>query len=1201
MQICEIDIPNELLAAQQAGRLVVFAGAGVSMGPPANYPDFRGLVRKIGKGAATRRDSGAEPNERYLGRLESAGVKVHERAKRCLTDPKSLPNPLHAALVRLFGQAGGPRIVTTNFDSHFTTEAGRLLPSGVEVHKAPALPVGSRFDGIVYLHGSVDGPPDRLVLTDRDFGRAYLTEGWARRFLQDLYSVYTVLFIGYSHNDPVMIYLTRGLPPGSSRMYALTPDETLDHWTYLGITPVSYPLRAAGDRHAALRDSVAAWADRASMRALDHEDRVKRILAGAPPLRGTEDDDYMQSVVQDAEKHTFFVRHAAGRQWLLWAEDRGLFTELFTRRTEQNERLRSLAYWFDRQAVLKEPELALGIFERKGQVLSGVLWYEIARGFHANSEPDPSSLRKWLPILLDQSTPEESGDLLAYLFPKVAKTGPWSLALRLFEHLTRPRVRLEGRMSFLRDGSRDAKPTGSEIGVTGPHHWMKEAWEKTFSPSLAIIATDVARITSHNIRLAHDVGLCHEVATANWELLSFHRSAIEVHAQNQHDHEADTLIDACRDSLEWLLSHRRREARGLINEWLTAPAPILRRIAVHGLRLDVGMPPDRKLRAIIDSDLLTCLAAHHEVFVLLHHAYPLASLPARRAFLNHAKQWTIARIDKSPRTEHGMYWHSLFSLLAWLDDATARTCPLAKARLRRLHLKHPSFRTSEHPDFTHWSGGVRWYAPESPVSADELLAKQPEQVIHVLVSCKETDWSRPNRDGLLSALTAAVKKDPDWGIRVGKALSRRETKVTDALAHILWGWRDAELTDLQWRDVLQFLVESPLLLQCDRDAARLLENGVRREKNRIPESLIPLAERVGTIVWRAAETTSQTPRQNSKDWLEDAINAVGGILAEFFMTTLSMRRQRAGTKWKGPPVTLRTQLDRIALSRTHAGEMGRVLLASQLHFLHSCDPRWAKRRVLPLLRWRRDKTQTIQAWHGFAFWGRWSDELLPHLFPLYEQCFGRLATDLKPMRERLVTHIASICLFSSLKYTRGRWLDKFLRSVTVSERVLFADSIRKLLWDLDATKAAQAWHSWLGPYWADRLMGTPVPLEKEEASQMAEWAPHLGSAFPDVVQRIAETNLALKVDDLIYHMLKLKGMPTAYPEATARLLCIVVKSSYNSMHDHGDLPEIIRQLAGDPSTHGFLQELLDHMTTKGSDKVGALREAIANTTARAKT
>src|SRR5947207_1465711 len=80
---------------------------------------------------------------------------------------------------------------------------------------APALPVGNEFTGIVYLHGSVDRPANRLVLTDSDFGRAYITDGWATRFLERLFSRFVVLFVGYSHQDMLLTYLARGVTAGS--------------------------------------------------------------------------------------------------------------------------------------------------------------------------------------------------------------------------------------------------------------------------------------------------------------------------------------------------------------------------------------------------------------------------------------------------------------------------------------------------------------------------------------------------------------------------------------------------------------------------------------------------------------------------------------------------------------------------------------------------------------------------------------------------------------------------------------------------------------------------------------------------------------------------------------------------------------------------------------------------------------------------
>ncbi len=52
-----ITIPEPLLTAYEEGRLVIFTGAGISMGPPSNLPNFMGLAEQIGKEAAVDRES----------------------------------------------------------------------------------------------------------------------------------------------------------------------------------------------------------------------------------------------------------------------------------------------------------------------------------------------------------------------------------------------------------------------------------------------------------------------------------------------------------------------------------------------------------------------------------------------------------------------------------------------------------------------------------------------------------------------------------------------------------------------------------------------------------------------------------------------------------------------------------------------------------------------------------------------------------------------------------------------------------------------------------------------------------------------------------------------------------------------------------------------------------------------------------------
>ena len=66
--------------------------------------------------------------------------------------------------------------------------------------------LGGQFNGIVHVHGTVSHPKE-MVLTDLDFACAYLTEGWARRFLVELFRNFAVLFVGYSHDDTILSYL----------------------------------------------------------------------------------------------------------------------------------------------------------------------------------------------------------------------------------------------------------------------------------------------------------------------------------------------------------------------------------------------------------------------------------------------------------------------------------------------------------------------------------------------------------------------------------------------------------------------------------------------------------------------------------------------------------------------------------------------------------------------------------------------------------------------------------------------------------------------------------------------------------------------------------------------------------------------------------------------------------------------------------
>jgi len=404
MRIGSVDFPEPLLNALRDGRLVVFAGAGVSMGPPARLPSFRKLAEKVAEGTGK---PVTEPEDRFLGQLEDDGVRVHQRAANILQPDSLEPNALHRNLLRLFQETGPVRIVTTNFDCLFEQAAEKedLFKTQLKVFEAPALPPGSRLEGVVHLHGSVK-EPEEMVLTHRDFGRAYLTEedGWARRFLVSLFANYTVLFVGYSHNDTIMTYLTPSLPPdGGEKRFALvgSTSNDLDRWHRMGIEAIVFPQENKSD-FTGLDRGVKGLADFRRRGVIGWQQEIARIAEGEPPMIDGEDSHTIDHALTSVELTRFFVIAATSPKWIGWLDDRGRLKRLFIE-GELEERDRILCGWLAvRFARTHSDELFSVICRRYGK-LNRHLWRSLVfqLDYIKKNPLDPHTLSQWVHILMN--------------------------------------------------------------------------------------------------------------------------------------------------------------------------------------------------------------------------------------------------------------------------------------------------------------------------------------------------------------------------------------------------------------------------------------------------------------------------------------------------------------------------------------------------------------------------------------------------------------------------------------------------------------------------------------------------------------------------------------------------------------------------------------------------------------------------------
>lgn len=270
--------------------MIFFCGAGVSRAR-AKLPDFFGLARSVASKLRVNQDSPAyklireaqEIDDRVgisgvisadsvFGILEKdfASRLIEEAVASTLKPPLECDLTAHRILLDLATTPeGAVQLVTTNFDRLFN-DCGRDL----QAWQPPRLPDPLRpndINGIVYLHGRATpdytgAEGDGFVLSSSEFGRAYLSDGWATTFIRDILSKYVVVFVGYTADDPPVQYLLEALRRASGKLgnaYAFQSGDLNDaaaRWRHKGVEAIPY---SPDNEHAALWQSLEAWAERA--------------------------------------------------------------------------------------------------------------------------------------------------------------------------------------------------------------------------------------------------------------------------------------------------------------------------------------------------------------------------------------------------------------------------------------------------------------------------------------------------------------------------------------------------------------------------------------------------------------------------------------------------------------------------------------------------------------------------------------------------------------------------------------------------------------------------------------------------------------------------------------------------------------------------------------------------------------------------
>ena len=1017
-------IPVSLLNEVDSGKVVFFCGAGVSAGSGSDLPNFADLVQHvydanhIEPDAVEKEALDLEALDKALGLLERDERLGAQALRRTVIERLSVrPTSeliVHKALIDLSRNERGVRLITTNFDDRF-------VQSGLDkelVDAAPKLPVPKlhTWSSLVHLHGRIVPKEDgsNLVLTAADFGRAYLTERWAARFVTELFREFTVVFVGYSVSDPVMSYMVdalaaeRAMGAQVARAYAFADEDgtdagkvkVRDGWRAKNVEPILYDKR---DGHRLLADTLIEWAE---VRKDPFHARSRIAINEIARMPAGPDDPVVERVVwalQDpvaakalAEKRPIADEgeFAKLEKWLDMFAEEGLLRcsaqDLEQGASDQSAAVvqlvdngfRSanpnnldatrawLAVWLARHVHV--PQLLAWVLRNGGQVHPR-LRQAVQRMLAAEDSTIPARLRLLWTVLLDNRLIDPWGGL--WTSDRYTAATSDSERRRIENEIIAsiaPRLIVRPGpppgLAFRRYFEKKPRPIrpiyacGHVSLVSGEddsRHWAREILE---DPD--VLFRHAETLTGH-LEQALDLGEDDDDVYAASYL---NRPSIAGHQQNR-DHDAWThLIDLARDSYLALAARKRRSADALLLRWVESRKPLCRRLALHALTENLKSDIQLARNLLLEGRKpgLWDLEMRREVLRFFRLAGKRVPRGLRTEIVRaiHAgpksgRGKALPRYDETIHREKALRLHKLSVSGASLDKKSrmlaAEVPPAAEAG------------DDERDEFLSWHGEGRWIGEEEFAPKD-LVEGSVADVVAAL------EDGKVDQDGLRGLV---VQKR----VKVASALRRLAKQgswPTNYWQGFLWhlaGPREGDETPARFHvHVARILAEAPdrLFNEVGSAAAGFV--------SRLAEEYGIDRETEFGVVWTKAWNNKEDGEPETVDLGEpftDSLNHPAGKLAEAAMTRLRKYEPRTG---EGIPGAVRPYFD--AIGEDPEGHLGRVMLATRLYYLFAIDPGWATQHLIA----RLSPGQSQEAANLWSAYG-WSPRLGPDLLGAFKEHF----------------------------------------------------------------------------------------------------------------------------------------------------------------------------------------------------------------------
>ena len=1132
MFLNNIDFPNRILDAIRNNSLVVFAGAGASAGKPTSLPNFKELAEKIAEGTGQTIKNN-DSCEVFLGALKAnEGIDVNEIAAQILSGACLKHNALHEAIVDLFRSPEKVKIVTTNYDQMFEQVLDERAIK-VPIYNSPALPLGSDITGIIHIHGNVCDPK-YMIVTDEDFGMAYLTEGYATRFLVKLFESYTVLFIGYSYNDTILRYLTRAMSRNhSANRYILTDDKKSD-WKSLGITEIVFPKRS----YAVMRDGLVKLGNHAKKGLWDWQNQFIDI-ADKPPKDLTIETE-IDYCLENADRSRVLAKHIRGAGWLELLDRKDVFSCCFSDSTHMDENGELWADWLSDRFVGNDDRSLIELIVKHGNRFSSAFSRILLQKIVVKEDKMSDAFIQQYLTLLDQSLVNPW--IISNLIEITHKRSLSHLTLHLFEKLYKVSIKLERRISFKQEKNTliSVEVLEPKHSMLGDYHFLKHAWDLINEEIVSQFAAEVLSFVQKTIEEVYY--LYSEMGHGEpWDMSML---VIEDREEEDNKEPLHVLVHAFLQAVKAL--GENEDSRFYIKRGLNSKSILLRKIALRAIRESGCFSDDEKIDLICDKALTCCFEGREQVFLLAQEAFKNASLQNQNRLLDILEQRLTDYEGKRSRAREVYDW------CVWLKK-TNPTNKRIESIIRQI-LSENDFTPCEHPERNNEECGEVCVGDKSPISVSEMKEMPIEKLATLLVNYKEDSFEGPTRWGLLNTFSECIKGNSQWATEVANYFYSHKIDNADIWSYFFQGLKEADYAlekAISWCNIIAEIVDViPDMKEAARYLLKALENKEMQE--RFKENEHALFE-LSLKLWKCRETTISSELGTERAIIK-SFNTTTGIVLLCWIHMVSYSNNT------GVPDLYKTKFEEALQLNSWEHDVAVCILAGHFNFLCYRDRSWCINRFEPMLT-GKNKNVYKNAWEGIVYFSRRvSKETADIMAPIFLKAVKRINWLEDEARKGFIDLYLTLLIFVVEKPTL-KYIPEFYKASSEEIRNQFVRAVGNRLRNMDLEIKTNWWNSWLKRFLENRKSNKPVELTESECTSLFKLLPRLDFVIDDAVKILCKGSHPSSMDHLFWFEMNEKRFAPEHSHSIAKLLITLL----NSIKDLEDIfvEQYIKQMVNE--------------------------------------